>query len=235
LKKCSKCGAEKPLGEFNKNKNAKDGARSQCRECTKIVSRRRYADDPEKVLKSTRKWQEANPEKCVELRRQWRRDNPEKCLEMGRKWRKANAEKCKEFSRKWRAANPEKVRESDRKRRESNPKKHQENFRRWKEANPEAYLKGGLRSKRKRQDENYLYLGDVFGPACLDCGREYPMPIFEYHHLDPATKNGPLSIYWQWPRVEAYVRGCVQLCPTCHRLRHFLDWEKCRKALEVVD
>jgi hypothetical protein len=34
-KKCSKCGAEKTLGEFSKHKKGKDGRRSTCRGCDK--------------------------------------------------------------------------------------------------------------------------------------------------------------------------------------------------------
>jgi hypothetical protein len=35
MKKCNKCGEEKPLGEFVKNKNSKDGLANKCKLCYK--------------------------------------------------------------------------------------------------------------------------------------------------------------------------------------------------------
>ena len=35
LKKCNKCGDDKPLSEFNKNTSAADGYEYHCRECEK--------------------------------------------------------------------------------------------------------------------------------------------------------------------------------------------------------
>ena len=39
VKRCSKCGEEKPGSEFGKDKSKKDGIRSQCNECRKICKR----------------------------------------------------------------------------------------------------------------------------------------------------------------------------------------------------
>jgi NAD-dependent SIR2 family protein deacetylase len=33
MKKCSRCGKEKPLSEFTKDKKRKDGLRDHCRQC----------------------------------------------------------------------------------------------------------------------------------------------------------------------------------------------------------
>lgn len=125
-----------------------------------------------------------------------------------RKWQKANPEKMREQNRRWRAANPEKCKVIDHRKYTTNPKKAQEYAR---------------QARKRTQVENYANLVGLFGPTCLDCGREYPMQIFEYHHTDPSTKNGHLNIAgWTWERVKTYVEnGTVQLCPTCHRLRHF--------------
>ena len=130
-----------------------------------------------------------------------------------RKWYAANKGKHLETSRRWRAANPEKV---------------QEGYRRWITTNPERRLEHSRRCRKKMQAENYAQLVTLFGPACLDCEREYPMQIFDYHHLDPATKTRQLSVVgWVWETVRVYVQGCVQLCPTCHRLRHFSERGVC--------
>lgn len=42
MKKCNKCGLEKPLGEFSVNKIKKDGLQANCRECGKIRNKEWY-------------------------------------------------------------------------------------------------------------------------------------------------------------------------------------------------
>lgn len=93
-KTCTKCGETKPLEEFHKKRNMKDGLHSDCKEC----ARERH-----------RKWRTANPERHRERCREWREANRERSREGVRKWREANPERCREMSREWREANPDKV------------------------------------------------------------------------------------------------------------------------------
>lgn len=97
---CRKCGQEKPLSEFAKNKECVLGRTHTCKQC-----------EAEKY----RKWREANLEKARESVRKWRESNRERGLVYARKYYAANPEKVRERHRKWRAANPEKVREWARK------------------------------------------------------------------------------------------------------------------------
>lgn len=97
---CRKCGQEKPLEEFAKNKECVLGRTHTCKQC--------------KAEKS-RKWREANLEKARESVRKWRASNRERGLVYARKYYASNPEKVRERHRKWRAANPEKVRERARK------------------------------------------------------------------------------------------------------------------------
>lgn len=100
---CRKCGQEKPLEEFAKNKGCVLGRTHTCKQC----EAERY-----------RKWRAANPEKRWECNRKWRAANPEKMREIRHKWREANTEKERERYRKWHAANTEKLLEMKRKYRE---------------------------------------------------------------------------------------------------------------------
>jgi len=36
-KQCNKCKEEKPLSEFNKNRNKVDGLQSYCRDCSRFI------------------------------------------------------------------------------------------------------------------------------------------------------------------------------------------------------
>nr|DAK03404.1 MAG TPA: restriction endonuclease [Caudoviricetes sp.] len=116
---CRKCGQEKPLSEFAKDKNCALGHTHICKQCKADQSRKRYAVNPEKMREYAREYRAANLEKCREMTRKWRAANPEKSRESTRKRRAANPEKAREYAReyarKWRAANPEKSREIIRK------------------------------------------------------------------------------------------------------------------------
>ena len=82
---CRKCGQEKPLEEFAKNKECVLGRTHTCKQCE------------------------------AEKYRKWREANLEKARESVRKWRESNRERGLVYARKYYAANPEKVRERHRK------------------------------------------------------------------------------------------------------------------------
>ncbi len=86
---CRKCGQEKPLEEFAKNKECVLGHSHICKQCK------------------------------AEQSRKWHAANFEKAREKHRKWRAANLEKCREYDRKYYAANLEMYRAYDRKKREN--------------------------------------------------------------------------------------------------------------------
>jgi len=157
-------------------------------------------------------WRGDHPERTRENANKRYADNPEPRRKQLYEWRKENPKKVLAASRKWRKANPEVMRGHDRKRYVVNPQRTRS-------------------AVVKLVNNNYTNLRAMFGPACVECGWELPPQVFEYHHLDPATKNGALSMHWGWKRVKAYVeRGVVQLCPTCHRLRHHNEREKQREG-----
>lgn len=86
---CRKCGQEKPLEEFAKNKECVLGHSHICKQCK------------------------------AEQSRKWHAANFEKAREKHRKWRAANLEKYREYDRKYYAANLEMYRAYDRKKREN--------------------------------------------------------------------------------------------------------------------
>ena len=84
---CRKCGQEKPLEEFAKNKECVLGHSHICKQCK---------------AEQSRKWRAANFEKARENNRKRRAANPEKYRERSRKYRAANPEKIREYNRKYR-------------------------------------------------------------------------------------------------------------------------------------
>ena len=64
IKKCTRCGEEKGLDEFSRNKRFKDGFQYNCNKCRAIDRKKWRSENPEKVKESKRKWRENNPEKA---------------------------------------------------------------------------------------------------------------------------------------------------------------------------
>jgi hypothetical protein len=63
MKSCAKCKILKPLSDFGKRKNGKNGLRSMCKICTNA---------------QTRDWQHLNREKCNLNNKNWRENNKDK-------------------------------------------------------------------------------------------------------------------------------------------------------------
>jgi len=99
---CRKCGQEKPLSEFVKDKTCALGHRHTCKQCEQERYRKWRAANSEKRWEYNRKWHAANPEKIREYNRKWRAANPEKMRGRCRKWYAANTEKFLEMKRKYR-------------------------------------------------------------------------------------------------------------------------------------
>ena len=67
MKTCSKCGIEKPLDEFYKDKGSKDGKYCWCKPCAKASSRAYYGENTKTVKARTsaylKEYRKANLEK----------------------------------------------------------------------------------------------------------------------------------------------------------------------------
>jgi 5-methylcytosine-specific restriction endonuclease McrA len=127
MKRCTKCGEEKPLEEFRQQKQA-DGSHkptSACRVCLNAYSReymREYSRSPESREasrardKARYERMRTDPEKLArenERKRDYSRrpEVKEASAERAKAWVKANPERAKENQAVWRAQNPDKMRE----------------------------------------------------------------------------------------------------------------------------
>lgn len=75
-KKCSGCGLELPLTEFNKKRRSKDGLQEKCRKCFSEYNKKRYASDPERFKADVREYREKNIENVFETRMRMCKKNP---------------------------------------------------------------------------------------------------------------------------------------------------------------
>lgn len=95
MKKCTKCGEEKSLEEFNKDKTRKDGLDRQCKAC-----RKQYREvNRKKIAERDKRYRESNREKILEREKQYRQENREKI----KQYREANRESFNAREQKRRA------------------------------------------------------------------------------------------------------------------------------------
>ena len=91
LKKCSNCGEWKPISEFHKNKNTKDGLRSQCKICRKEY----YENNKDQIKEKNKKYYENNKEKILEQQKEYRENNKDQILEQQKEYYENN------YVRRW--------------------------------------------------------------------------------------------------------------------------------------
>jgi predicted transcriptional regulator len=60
--------------------------------------------------------------------------------------------------------------------------------------------------------------------TCQRCGLQSKiLSVFDFHHLDPASKNRDFASIRTWTQYREELQKCVMLCSNCHRIIHWLD------------
>jgi hypothetical protein len=93
-KKCSKCGAEKVLEEFYKNKRSTDGHRPDCKICTDKVQNTYKNENKEKIHLSSKKHYQKNKTKILKERKKYRQKNKKKLSEKKKNYYQKNKKEC---------------------------------------------------------------------------------------------------------------------------------------------
>lgn len=77
MKRCSKCGKDKPLTEFHSDKTRADGLARQCKDCKRANTRAWNAANSEQKKAASREWYEANKDLAYQRSREWVAQNHE--------------------------------------------------------------------------------------------------------------------------------------------------------------
>lgn len=80
------------------------------------------------------------------------------------------------------------------------------------------------KSKQKLREiytANRVKAIEALGGKCIHCGESDP-DTFNFHHIDPSTKQFALSTRWKkpWDEIKDEVTKCVILCASCHLKEH---------------
>jgi len=100
-KVCNKCNVEKPLSDFYKRKDSKDGYRGECKDCKNEYFKCYYENNKENVKTKNKLWRLDNHDKIIERNIEWKNNNPEKYKEIQKKYNLKNKDKIREYKNKW--------------------------------------------------------------------------------------------------------------------------------------
>jgi hypothetical protein len=114
LKKCTKCGVEKPATTEFFPKREK-GLRATCKICTKAGIKNHYENNKERILERNKDYIKRNSEKVAEIRKEYYQSNKDAISEWQKKYNEENKEAILETHKKYRLKNHEFILERDRK------------------------------------------------------------------------------------------------------------------------
>jgi hypothetical protein len=140
-------------------------------------------------------------EERVAYLKQYRKDNKEKRAAYLKQYRKDNKEDIAAYNKQYREDNKEDL---------------------------TAYLKKYREDNKKdiavMRHARHLEIFEYKGGACAHCSvRELDyLSMYDYHHIDPATKLYGVSriIQGSMDRLLTEVDKCLLLCANCHRKEH---------------
>ena len=84
---CTKCGEEKPLGDFSRNKARKDGLSAACKACEQSKNKANYAKFAEKRRAYAKKYAEEHPEQRAAYAQQYHQENKEELNAYSKEYR----------------------------------------------------------------------------------------------------------------------------------------------------
>lgn len=220
-KTCTKCGLEKPIKEFYKNSQAKDGHRPDCRTCSKSTTKQYYINNKDKVQEYVKLYNEKNRKSRLEYYKEYNKTKRDPNKESYR--RKVYYEKNKEEIRNKARAKYEidKEYEHERKR-----KYYYENHeyvrvlsRRYYDNNKENIKK--YRNKKRKEPKSqkwrltpefYKWRQAVYTKynfTCQACNATNCE--LHAHHIKPAA---------EFPELRLDESNGICLCAECHRNEH---------------
>ncbi len=150
MKKCNKCGEEKPITEFHKHKRCKSGYTTQCKTCSSLY----YEANKERIAAVTHAYYEANKERKTEYCKEWRETNKERVASNAKAYYEANKEKMDAYRKTWYEENKEHHHSLVRAWCEENREQWTAYRSEWKKANPELVRKYGRDRRVKTRNSD---------------------------------------------------------------------------------
>lgn len=108
-KVCKKCGIEKDIEEFHKNKTYKDGYNSTCKECKREYARKYSNENKDKIKEYQKEYYKNNQEKVKERVSKYRNEHKEEIKEKKKKYNEIHKDEIKVKKKEYYEKNKEKI------------------------------------------------------------------------------------------------------------------------------
>jgi len=195
-KRCSYCKNEKPIEEFWKSKNTKDGLQYKCKECTTYLNKQYAINNPEKIIALSRKWRENNRQHFNEKARERRRKNPEKSREACLKYYYKNRDTLIEKNKEWKKNNKDKLNKS---RSEYRKKQFERDPIAKMKHHISSYLRSTFKNKNLTKNKRALQI--------LDCGTWDNFAKHIESQFDDKMTWDNYAIYWEYDHIIELVHA----------------------------
>lgn len=98
MKKCTKCGLEKPFSDFSKDSRGLYGLQSKCKNCFALAARAWRETNAERKRAADRAYRENNLEKVTAKDRAWKYKNKSRLAAHNVRWRGASLKAMPEWA-----------------------------------------------------------------------------------------------------------------------------------------
>ena len=222
MKTCTKCGAEKELTDFYKDKSRKDGLFPQCKVCQKEDHKIYYDENKEEIKSKVNKYREENPDIIRKRKEKYYQDNRESISEKNKENYKKDPEyreRCLASSNQWYSDNHELGLERSRKWRKNNPGATTDQLRAWKAKYPDRYKAAKVNDAAKRRmagcngavkltEDQLHFLMESQKGLCFYCSVILTKPYHVDHKIPLSRGGGHVLKNW-----------CLS-CPSCNLSKH---------------
>lgn len=156
-KVCTKCGIEKPLSEFYKQRGGKFSVYSICKLCSSKQCKEYRAANRDKLLVKQKEYRENNRELINKKAKQYRKDNIELILKREKKYREENRDLYNYKTKVWRENNKEYVLKYNKRYCKENKDAIAERRKKYYEANKDKLLKQTKEWYKNNKDKRCAY------------------------------------------------------------------------------
>lgn len=175
-KRCPRCMQEKPLTEFGKSRQAKNGHYPICKSCVSIEGRKRNNTDRMREYK--REWARKNTENA----KKYYLANSEIIKAKVKKWRNENRERHNAWNRQWSANNKEHERLKTLRYRQKNPGMHMAQQQRRRAMKSGAPINDFTRAQ-------WVAMQILCDHRCAYCGKRRKGKLTQ-DHIQPLSNGG---------------------------------------------
>ena len=201
-KRCSKCKEVKPITEFTKDINRRDGYYPQCKQCRAEYSRNKYLIHKERILLQSKEYYDNNKKSTSDRHKRWYIDNKESVTISHKKYYAENKETILLQDKEYYKDNKERILAYQKQYRKDNKEK----INAWRRSHT-VESQQWRRTTEACEWTKIVYKRDNY--TCQHCGKTHCR--VHAHHIKAAK---------DYPDLRFDPSNGICLCEDCHIKQH---------------